>query len=99
MHEYDEANDRIDASVGEPFIIVLEERGTSGYAWTCEVDEGQLRVDRRSSEPDSNSIGAAAQVGFEVTPLRAGTVAISFRYGRPWESEPERVHRVTVSVR
>src|SRR5262245_28977486 len=93
----------IDADVGVPVTVQLRGRATAGYVWDAHADNSSLRVTRqdgRTSNPASTiKPGTENPVLFELSPMRAGDVSVTFSLRRPGEKHSVKTHTVVVKAK
>lgn len=87
----EDAQVRINTQSIDPYTaaIDLESNPTTGYEWTYTVSrEGIVEETKNeyiADEVEGDIVGAGGVHSFQFRGLKAGTVALTFRYARPWE--------------
>ncbi|MDO8531353.1 MAG: protease inhibitor I42 family protein [Dehalococcoidia bacterium] len=102
--EYTASDSRIEARVGETFVIVLESNRTTGYGWALAEQPNAAVVTLVGSEYVARGVGIPGQGGEERWTFRAagaGAAALRLAYMRPWEKDmpPAKTQTYAVSVR
>lgn len=100
MKVYPRSAERIAASRGETFVIVLEAMPAAGYEWMAAWDSDRLRVVKQVEVGSRSAIGAATTERFLVTPSAEGESTIELTYRQPWSGgaiEDAYVVRVAVA--
>jgi predicted secreted protein len=95
---FDQSQSAIQVGPGDSFILELPSAPTTGYAWTLQSSGSKLHLVDESFEAASERMGAGGLQRFEFQAKEAGKVTLKFAHGRPWESEPDETHEVTVTV-
>lgn len=89
---------RIEARVGERFLIVLSSNPSTGYRWEASHEEGALELLGDEYERSSDLIGAGGHQTFTFVPLRSGETMVHLRYRRPWLKDAHEDREIRVSV-
>ena len=102
--EYTASDTRIEARVGETFVIVLESNRTTGYSWELKMPLNEKVAKFVNSEYVSRGVGFPGIGGEQRWTFRgagAGTASITLEYMRPWEINvaPAKTQTYAVSVR
>lgn len=84
----------IEVKSGDRLNIVLSENATTGYLWTPECDDTDIRFEREDLEPerDENDMpicGAPRKIRFIIRVESGfdGPSHVKFSYRRPWEKK------------
>ena len=102
--EYTASDTRIEARVGETFVIVLESNRTTGYSWELTKPLNEKVAKFVVSEYVSRGVGFPGRGGEQRWTFHgesAGTASIALAYMRPWEKDmpPAKTQTYAVSVR
>ena len=91
--------ERIEARVGERFLIVLNSNPSTGYRWEPRYEDGMLELMGEEYERSSDRIGAGGHQTFTFMPLRSGETVVHLRYRRPWlkKAHEERDFKISIS--
>jgi len=80
----------IKVKVGDDITIELEANSTAGYIWEISSSTQNLHLMELTDtywKADRSLVGASAVQNFVFKTLSAGSLALTFRYGRPWEKD------------
>ncbi|MGB9167413.1 MAG: protease inhibitor I42 family protein [Nitrososphaeraceae archaeon] len=92
----------IKVKVGDDFTIGLEGNPTTGYIWEISSSTDYLHLMKVIDtywKVDRSIVGAAAIQNFVFKSLSVGSLALTFRYARPWEKEnylEERIFHIQI---
>ncbi len=91
---------RIEAKVGQDFVITLGSNPTTGYSWQlAEPLPRMLKLQSKRYIPDiPQKIGGGGTEKWTFKPVRSGEVIIIFEYVRPWQKETPPVRRRSFSI-
>ena len=70
--------------------LYLPSNPTTGYSWTCEIEDPSivsLRDEYFAQSMTSNLAGAGGTHWFHISGVQPGTTSVTFRYLRPWETD------------
>jgi predicted secreted protein len=89
---------RVDAVVGEPFEVRLEEPATSGFVWTVEAVAPGLEIVGSDFQPPTRGIGGNGVRTLRLCANDPGSYSFELALRRPWESSPHerRSYRINV---
>lgn len=92
MQRYGKDTTRIDARVGERFVIELPAAATAGYRWIATWTSDVAELAREQTRPGGPALGAKSIHEIELVGARPGTGTLALEYKRPWEKvEGERL--------
>jgi Predicted secreted protein len=86
---YVDAEETINTSVGQEFIIALDANPTTGYNWEESYDDTVLSLVEKKYNPDEKAPGLVGSGGtqcFQFKALKKGTTEITLTYKRSWET-------------
>lgn len=82
--------------------LYMPSNPTTGYSWTCNVEDPSVVAVRDQFFEDSSELGFVGAGGthwFHISGVQPGTTSVIFRYLRSWEAEApaeETTYRLTV---
>jgi predicted secreted protein len=85
MQRYGRHTTRIEARVGEPFVVELPVLATAGYAWQIVRASEIARLEDARTRPGGPATGGASVQEFEFVATHAGEGTLVFTCSRPWE--------------
>jgi inhibitor of cysteine peptidase len=91
----------IDLSVGQDFLIQLDENPTTGYRWEVrEIDTDLIdrTEDQYSQNLDSETGGGGVRI-FKFTTKKTGQDRIQLKHWRTWEGEKSSIGCFTIQLR
>ena len=89
--------------IESPDVIELEGNPTTGYEWTCIIDDDSIAKLEAIFEADETTSAITGEGGtylFTVTGLKEGKTTITCKYARSWEktdNDEEKHFNVTVN--
>jgi predicted secreted protein len=90
----------VDATVAEPFVVVLSDNGPGGYVWYLRDPPAAIRLRREDDlAPGEGAPGATGERVFELEAVEPGTHTLHFERRREWEPGADREHTVVVTAR
>ena len=72
--------------------LYMPSNPTTGYSWSCEVEDPEIVAIRDKFFEDSHELGFTGVGGthwFHISGVKPGTTSVTFSYFRPWETEEE----------
>jgi inhibitor of cysteine peptidase len=85
----------VQAHVGQPLTIKLEDNATSGYRWAIEsIDPNALEAREPVRDYTSSRPGAPGMIEWSFVPQTPGSVVITLKLWRPWEGDRSIIKRV-----
>jgi inhibitor of cysteine peptidase len=80
---------RIEAVVGQDFVIALESNPSTGYSWrlASSLPDMLKLQDKKYIAAEPQLIGGGGAEEWTFRPVRSGKAIIAFEYVRPWEKE------------
>jgi inhibitor of cysteine peptidase len=91
----------IDLSVGQVFLIQLDENPTTGYRWdVCEIDPDLIErtEDQYSQNLGSETGGGGVRI-FKFTAKKTGQSQIQLKHWRSWEGHKSTIGCFTIQLR
>jgi inhibitor of cysteine peptidase len=91
----------IDLSVGQVFLIQLDENPTTGYRWNvCEIDPDLIErtEDQYSQNLGSETGGGGVRI-FKFTAKKTGQNQIQLKHWRSWEGDKSTIGCFTIQLR
>jgi inhibitor of cysteine peptidase len=98
---YTDPSQRIDAAVGEEFVIALDSDPSTGYSWQPTYDTTLLLLEERvfqQAEGSGGLVGARGTESFRFKALHGAITDITLVYKRPWEQLSEGQTKKTFTV-
>ncbi len=94
-------SERVEAEVGDEFVVVLRENLSSGFRWelAAEPDPTVLRLvldEYEASETDA--VGDGGRRYLRLRAVGDGITTLRLRHVRPWEEPPAPIDEVDVDV-
>jgi predicted secreted protein len=93
---------RIEAVVGQDFVIVLDSNPSTGFSWrlASPLPDMLKLKDKRYIANEPRLIGSGGTEEWTFKPVRSGKATITFEYIRPWEKEvsPQKKRRFSIVV-
>lgn len=97
-----EDNDKIiDLSVGQVFLIQLDENPTTGYRWDVrEIDPDLIeRTEAQYSQNLGSETGGGGVRIFKFTAKKTGQNQIQLKHWRSWEGDKSTIGHFTIQLR
>jgi predicted secreted protein len=89
----------ISARLHKGFRIELASNPSTGYSWTADFDNSFLKLQSSRYERPAQQIpGRGGKHVFVFLPVKAGEAVIELQYKRPWESNPAKSRKYSVSI-
>lgn len=85
MRKYGKDTTRIQARVGERFVLELPALATGGFTWLLNRNPEVAVLSQERIRPGGPGIGASSIQEFEFAATRAGAGTLLMEYKRPWE--------------
>lgn len=100
MQRYGRHTTRIEARVGEPFVVELPVLATAGYEWQVTRAPEIARLREARTRPGAPATGGASIQELEFVATNAGKGVLVLACRRPWETAvSDRVEVTIVAAR
>ena len=100
---YGKDDTNIAAGAGQTFLIQLDENPTTGYEWSCAInDESIVKLtgsEYQQTPAASGLVGSGGIRAMTFKALKAGSATITLNYQRPWENTPAETLTFNVAVK
>ncbi len=97
------ANQSIEAKVGDTLVVELEGNPTTGFTWEAtELDQAVLeQVGEPEFNAESDLLGAPGVISLRFKATGPGQTLLKLVYHQPWEQDvpPEETFEVTIAVK
>lgn len=83
------------------FSIALEQNASTGYRWTCKIDDDSIvkvADDNNVIHQDGGFVGVPSARVFTFSAVKEGKTTVTLSYERSWEKEPIRVVIMEIEV-
>jgi predicted secreted protein len=96
MQRYGRSTTRIEARIGEPFVIELPVLATAGYEWQLARAPESARLNDARTRPGGPATGGPSVQEFEFVATHAGEGLLVLACSRPWETAVTDRFEVTI---
>jgi predicted secreted protein len=100
MQRYGRSTTRIEARIGETFVVELPVLATAGYEWQLVRAPESARLNDARTRPGGPATGGPSVQAFEFVAAHAGEGLLVLECRRPWETAvSDRVEVAIVAAR
>ncbi|MBM3562154.1 MAG: protease inhibitor I42 family protein [Alphaproteobacteria bacterium] len=88
----------VEALLGAPFTVHLDESPTTGYRWQLKVIGDAVSFLDSGFEAKSDIVGGVGQASFNFLSVKQGRATLFFKLSREWESDAAYIDSVTINI-